>query len=409
MKTILVAAYAVNPYKGSEDGTGWNILRQIALRNSVILITRINNQPEIERQLAESPEDWHAHTQFVYFDLPYWARFWKKGAWGALPYYMLWQMALPTFIRRQGLEFDIAHQLNFHNDWVPTMLWRLKKPVVWGPVGHHPPIPAGYLKPVYGHKAWFADKKRHWIKNAVRKLNPWYRLSVKKVSRILTISEGVKIATRFPSQTTLTIPAVGTYPRIVEGQKASEFTILSVGRFVPLKGFDLVIKGFASFLSQLPPKKRDNIRLKLVGRGPEKQRLKDLAFETGYHQQIDFVDWVPQSDLNKIYQRSHIFLFPSHEGAGMVVPEAMAFGLPVICFDNAGPGELISDDSGVRIPYTSYPKSVTAIGNALEALHGNANLREQMAHAAKRHAQINLSWKAKGNAIQNVYESILSA
>lgn len=409
MKTILVAAYAVNPYKGSEDGTGWNILRQIALRNSVILITRRNNQAEIERKLSESPEDWHAQTQFVYFDLPYWARFWKKGAWGALPYYMLWQMALPSFIRRQNLEFDIAHQLNFHNDWVPTMLWKLKKPVVWGPVGHHPPIPAGYLKPVYGNKAWLRDRKRHLIKKTARKLNPWYRLSIRRIARILTISDGVRKATRFPNQITQTIPAVGTYPRIVNGQKAPAFTILSVGRFVPLKGFDLVIKGFASFLTQLPVNERGKVRLSLVGKGPEKQRLKDLAFETSYHNQIDFKDWVPQSDLNKIYQRSHIFLFPSHEGAGMVVPEAMAYGLPVICFDNAGPGELISDEAGVRIPYSSYPKAVEAIGNALEALHGNANLREKMAIAAKEHVQNNLSWKAKGNAIQNVYDSILSA
>ena len=47
-----------------------------------------------------------------------------------------------------------------------------------------------------------------------------------------------------------------------------------------------------------------------------------------------------------IFQNGVAFLFPSHEGAGMVVTEALSFGLPVICLDNAGPGELIDSSSG---------------------------------------------------------------
>ena len=41
---ILITAYAVNPYKGSEDGTGWNMIQEIAKYNNVIAITRKNNR-----------------------------------------------------------------------------------------------------------------------------------------------------------------------------------------------------------------------------------------------------------------------------------------------------------------------------------------------------------------------------
>jgi len=40
MKTILATTYAVNPYKGSEEGTGWNLLYQIARNHRVIGVTR---------------------------------------------------------------------------------------------------------------------------------------------------------------------------------------------------------------------------------------------------------------------------------------------------------------------------------------------------------------------------------
>ena len=55
MKTILASAYAINPYKGSEDGMGWNFVLQIAKYNQVIAITRENNRPHIEKYIAENP------------------------------------------------------------------------------------------------------------------------------------------------------------------------------------------------------------------------------------------------------------------------------------------------------------------------------------------------------------------
>jgi len=51
---ILITSYAVNPYKGSEDGTGWNMIRQISKHNKVTAITRKNNREAIEKYLEEN-------------------------------------------------------------------------------------------------------------------------------------------------------------------------------------------------------------------------------------------------------------------------------------------------------------------------------------------------------------------
>ena len=406
MRTILITAYAINPYKGSEDGTGWNILRQIGKRNRVVLITRENNQEALERYFSEHPEPWYQNLEIHCFDLPRWQRFWKRGSFGALPYYMLWQMALPKFIRRRQLQFDIAHHLNFHNDWLPTHLWRLGKPVVWGPVGHHSPIPAQYLGKVYGRRAWWADRRRHWIKVGARKLNPWYKRAVRKVDRILTISDHVKRMRYLPEEKTTCIPAVGAHEQAAKGCNGDRFQVLSVGRFVPLKGFDLAIRSFADFVGRLSEEQREKVQLSLVGRGPEKERLEEMVKAAECQDCIEFIEWMPQAELMDRYRTASVFLFPSHEGAGMVVPEALSFGLPVVCFDNAGPGELICSDCGVRIPHDTYANTVTAFANALEVLRGKAGLRKKMSQAAQEHIRQTLSWDAKGDAIQAVYNSM---
>ena len=118
MKTILATAYAVNPYKGSEDGMGWNALYQIARFNKVIAITRENNRPHIEKYMSENPDSVYQNMEFLYFDLPKWMRFWKKKSRGAMLYYWMWQKAMPKFILKQKIDFDIVHNLNFHNDWI---------------------------------------------------------------------------------------------------------------------------------------------------------------------------------------------------------------------------------------------------------------------------------------------------
>ena len=103
MKTILASAYAINPYKGSEDGMGWNLVLQIARFNKVIAVTRENNREHIEKYMAENPNPHYKNMEFLYFDLPYWMRFWKKGGRGAMLYYFMWQRGIVSFIDKQEI------------------------------------------------------------------------------------------------------------------------------------------------------------------------------------------------------------------------------------------------------------------------------------------------------------------
>ncbi len=406
MKTVLVSAYAINPYKGSEDGTGWNWLVQIAKTQKVIAITRENNQSEIERYLEENNIPEADNIQFKYYDTPYWMRWWKRKEKGALIYYYMWQLFLPFFILLNKLKFDIVHQLNFHNDWAPSLLWIFKKPFVWGPIGHHPVVPDEYLKASYGWKVRLKNQLNAFAKWSFWNLDPLLWLTKKNADHILIINSSVIEKLRLKDNFTI-IPAIAAKEaNKTKGIKHEGFNVLSVGRFVSLKGMDMSIKSFHRFYSSLDDGQKNNVRLKLVGKGPDKNMLKQLADTLGISDVVDFIEWMPQAEFLKLYQQSNVFLFPSHEGAGMVVPEALSYGVPVICYDNYGPGELVNDDCAIKIPYSNYNRSLNQFSDALKHLYLNENIQLKMQLAATEHYENKFRWSLKSEVIESVYKKV---
>ena len=81
---VLISAYACEPGQGSEPGGGWHWMCQIARFEECWVITRQNNRPVIEKTLAANPMP---GVHFIYYDLPRWARFWKRGKTGVRLYY----------------------------------------------------------------------------------------------------------------------------------------------------------------------------------------------------------------------------------------------------------------------------------------------------------------------------------
>jgi glycosyltransferase involved in cell wall biosynthesis len=407
MKTILITAYAVNPYKGSEDGTGWNITAEIARDYKVILITRRNNVNAVKAFIEASSEPHLKNIQCFGFDLSDFVMKWKKrlGERGYVGYYYLWQYYMPKFIQQQGFEFDIAHSLNFHSDSQPNFLWKLGKPTFWGPIGHHPKVNRNFLLKHFPISYWVKDNLYAAVKWLFRNIDPSFRRSIQASTKIFTINSTVEKVIAAPKEKVVQLPAVASHPvrpKKLEPQSSSKFTILSVGRFHYLKGFDLTLEAFAQFLGQLPLEAAKDCTLKIVGKGPEKERLTRLANRLNIYHQIEWISWVDKSEMDAIYRSSDVFLFPSYEGAGMVIPEAMSYQLPVLCFDNCGPGELIGD-AGIRVPYTSYHEATKAFANHLKALYQNPNRRALLGVLAKNRFTNHFTWTVKGHEIKKHY------
>ncbi len=406
MKTILATTYAVNPYKGSEDAMGWNYVMQIARFNKVIALTRENNQSDIERFMRDNPSEHYANVSFLYFDLPYWMRFWKKGGRGALLYFYLWQMGAPGFIKKTGIDFDIAHNLNFHNDWTPTFLWRLGRPLVWGPVGHHPAIPANFVMKHYSLKDLLIDRLRWLVKQTFWKTGIFLHLSGKRSSKVLCMNSGANKVLNLDQHKVITINSVCSEDHHIEKLSSDKFTALFVGRFVPLKGADVAIEAFARFYHALSAQQQKTVEFVLIGKGPSEEVLRGLIERHKLEGAVRIIHWMDRSELQNYYRKSSVFLFPSHEGAGMVVPEAMSYSMPVLAFDNIGPGEFINDSCGIKVPYSTYDKSVDDFSEAMHLLYTDTAFLKKLSEGAKACYKARFTWEKRGELLNDIYQGI---
>lgn len=136
-----------------------------------------------------------------------------------------------------------------------------------------------------------------------------------------------------------------------EARAAHEF--LFVGRLVPKKGIEVLIRALAIVARQNP-----QVRLHIVGDGPERVALEQLVGDLGLFGHIEFVGALPQTALPQAYRRCTALVFPSvvatdndQEGLGLVLVEALGCECPVICSKLEATRDVIThSETGLHYP-----------------------------------------------------------
>jgi glycosyltransferase involved in cell wall biosynthesis len=120
-------------------------------------------------------------------------------------------------------------------------------------------------------------------------------------------------------------------------------SLVTASRLVPYKRVDLVVQALAKLLPEHP-----QLRLRIIGQGPERPRLEVLADELGVAANVDFVGYVPlHDDVLKEIAKASVFVSASEiEGFGISVVEAAAVGVPFVITDMPVFREVTRDGSG---------------------------------------------------------------
>lgn len=401
-RKVLVSAYACEPTKGSEPGVGWHWVEQIAQDNEVWVITRKNNRESVEQELQAHP---NPHLHFTYVDLPRALSFWKRGQRGVRTYYYLWQFAALVRARKlhHQVRFDIGHHVTFVNDWLWSFFALMSIPYIWGPIGSHPPCP-GVLLP--HAKARIQEWIRLSIQRTARLIDPLYWLTVARAAVVIPGSSDV--ATRFQlrllaSKRCVVESGIGmeNLPSVDVETPRQGSVILYVGRFHYVKCPHIVVEAFSILAKTVP-----EATLIMLGSGPEERSLRDKVAALGLEERIQFPGWKNRADVLQYMKSASVFLFPSAEGAGMVVLEAMSCGLPVVCLDFGGPGDMVENGCGIRVPLRSRKEIVIDLGKALITLCTNAEMRVDMARKARRLVQERHAWEYKRKVLADVYDRV---
>ncbi|MCD7735651.1 MAG: glycosyltransferase family 4 protein [Lachnospiraceae bacterium] len=157
-----------------------------------------------------------------------------------------------------------------------------------------------------------------------------------------------------------------------------EPVVLAAGRLTKAKGFDYLLRAWYRIEPQAP-----GWRLVIAGEGEERDQLEAMIASMNLHQVI----LAGQTEtLTDYYEHASLFVLSSRfEGFGMVLTEAMSFGLPVVSFDcKAGPKEIVSSGENGYLVTTG---DVDELARCILSLIREPKLRETMGNRARESAK----------------------
>ncbi|MDP2720991.1 MAG: glycosyltransferase [bacterium] len=175
--------------------------------------------------------------------------------------------------------------------------------------------------------------------------------------------------------------------------------VLYVGRLGKEKSVDLIVKSFS-----LVAKSKENTRLVIVGDGPEREKLEKLALKESIGKKIFFAGFVNRDQIPLVYKDADIFVFASQtETQGIVVPEALASGLPCVVVDDPAFKEVIIDGDN-SLSANNNPKDFSS---KIIKLLESPLLRRRLGANAKKFAKANFSIKQQVEEHVEAYRKAL--
>jgi phosphatidylinositol alpha-1,6-mannosyltransferase len=176
------------------------------------------------------------------------------------------------------------------------------------------------------------------------------------------------------------------------GQKAGGGPVLlTVGRLDDRKGHIRVIEALARLRPRFP-----GLRYRVAGSGAMQQTLEHRASELGVTDAVDFLGFVPDRELDRVYESADVFVMPSltseqsTEGFGIVFLEASYFGLPVVGYRSGGVTDAVVDgETGVLV----RPNDTGELDGALARLLEDRELRFRLGRQGRERVLRDFDWR----------------
>lgn len=183
------------------------------------------------------------------------------------------------------------------------------------------------------------------------------------------------------------------------------FILLTVARLEERKGHDQVIEACRRLVKDIP-----ELTYLIVGDGPYRNHLEQLAERSGISKHIHFIGSVPTSQLPAYYSLADAFIMPARqlpnrdvEGFGIVYLEANAFGKAVIGGRSGGVSEAVIDgQTGLLV----NPTNADDVARAILTLARDPELRRKLGEQGRRRVQEKFRWQQRAEAVRELIERL---
>lgn len=177
-------------------------------------------------------------------------------------------------------------------------------------------------------------------------------------------------------------------------------TVLFAGRLAREKGISVLLRALAQL--QVP------FKAVIAGNGPQRASSEKLASELGLEERVRFLGWLPKAVLRRKFAGCTLLVLPSlwPEPFGLVGPEAMAYGKPVVAFDVGGVRDWLVDRvNGFLVPRGERRELAAAIARLLN----DSDLQTRMGHAARNFVMERFDRKVLLGRLLEIYHEVLTA
>ena len=413
-KNVLMSAFFCSPVRGSEFEVGWRIASGIAQHHDVTLLTGYLGGPVSGRvdmeawwkdagsaspfRVVEIEGDWFARLLFKIHRFP--------GLWFLYcRAYHRWQKQALRCARKLQAEcaFALVPQATIISFREPGYLWQLGIPFFWGPISGAACIPRAYMRD-FG----FWEKVRWHTRNVVNRMQAKMAARSKKAGKLATkvwvvAEEDRRMFRDWGVECDMMLEVGGggvDCQRRTRCRRPGEpLRLCWVGRFQGVKALPLLLEALKAFSPA-------EVRLDVVGNGPECQRWKRLGAQAPLGAVITWHGEVPRERALQLMEDCDVLVHTSlKEATATVIMEALVRGLPVICHNACGMAVAVNASCGLRVDLIDPDTSADGFRHAIRRLLDEPQLLERLSEGALKRSE-ELSWGRKMGEILGSYHQV---
>lgn len=415
---ILVLAYMISPYKGSEFSVAWNYVTEMSKDNDLTVLYGISGKhmgdcDEMEEYAQRHPINgvklvavrpnrlantlnWlNRHDIFVYTF--YYA-------------YQVWQHLAFQEAKRimKTTSFDLIHYVGMIGYREPGYLWKLGLPYVWGPVSGANNAPRQLMK-----KMPLTGKAKQLFRNMANYLQFHYSIRLKKALKATDIlltatSENHDKFLSVHKKKSICIPENAILGNIRLDKSKFElpdkYNMIVVGTLDARKSVGTLLEAVIKM------KHIDRIHLDIIGDGPLRICLENQVRQNGISNIVTWHGMLPREKTIDMFDNALLHIITSvSEGNPTTIWEAMMHGVPTLSFDHCGMHDTLKDGAGILIGIKpTYEENVATLANTLDSLVEHPDRFKELAVATVKRAE-EFTWEKRRAFLNQLYSDLLTA
>jgi glycosyltransferase involved in cell wall biosynthesis len=381
---VLLIAYSCEPGRGSEWGTSWAFVNELARHQPVWIIVHADNRDGLDSYLKRTPTPHPIHVTYVAVPRAFgWMR---KTAYAIQNvHYYLWQLAAARAARRLHAEvgFDVVQHVSWSRWWMPSAgatLARRGVRFIFGPCVGGETVPASFKRRAPWPVRW-GEFQRAVARN-IWSRDPMLARCVRAADMVVVgTPASVDGVNAFGPKRVEVMPAIMiTDTRLIEAARPiraarvvdDTLRLCSVGGMIHYRGVDLILRAIkASGI--------EKFHYTHCCGGPTFEAMKALAVELGIADRVTFTGETRHAENLQYVAKADALVHLVLRDSQGVVPEALALGVPVLALDHHSMAPIIDETVGHKVPMRPETTPAEVVAHVAAKLRHWADHRDELA------------------------------